>query len=246
MKRTLVLTVGSAEKRYDLPGAPSPADLADPERRTEAETRLAAFAGPAIALYSSAHHRLIIRGLQAVWERWGPQTMDLYILSCGYGLLAANDQVIPYEARAAETDDAELADRAARLHIPERGAALVRNYDLVFYLLSGWSLAALDLPLEISGFVQQIVLTDVEGCSRVPSAPNLHPFIADGGIAAQRWHVTADRVRGFLFERLCTQIVHYGPGVLDWLYRRPRDVELLFYKQTRWRPQLPLWPNRRR
>jgi hypothetical protein len=65
--------------------------------------------------------------------------------------------------------------------------------------------------------------------------------VADGPLAARRWHVKSDHVRGFLFGRVCRRIVLHGQVVLEWLVHHPEDVELLFYKRTTWRPQFALW-----
>jgi hypothetical protein len=238
---TLVISPCSAKKRGDVPDPARAVDLAEPERRQLAEERLAAFACPAIEMYTGTHHRLVVAGVRAVWERWGRQVLDIAILSGGYGLLPADQVIIPYDVTFDEFEDAEFAEWVARLAIPQRVAALVRDYDLVFYLLSGRYLAALDLPLEVPSSVQQIVLTDQESLDQVPRAANLHPVLAADGVAARRWHVKAPHVRGFLFGRLCDQVVRHGPAVLEWLRDYPQDTEQLFYKRARWRPQLALW-----
>jgi hypothetical protein len=108
-------------------------------------------------------------------------------------------------------------------------------------LLSGRYLAVLDLPLAVPPTVQQIILTAKENLDLVPAQPNLQAIVAAGGAAAQRWHVKADHVRGFLFRRLCKQIVQHGPLVIEWLYEHPEDTDSLFYKWARWRPQRTLW-----
>ena len=239
--RTLVISPCSANKRGDVPDPALAADLAEPERRQLAEERLAAFACPAIEMYTGTHHQLVVAGVRAVWERWGRNVLDLTILSGGYGLLPADQVIIPYDVTFDQFEDAEYAAWVARLEIPERAAALVQQYDLVFYLLSGRYLAALDLPLHVPDSVQQIVLTSQESLDQVPPAANLHPVVAAEGVAARRWHVKAPHVRGFLFGRLCSQVVRHGPAVLEWLRDCPQETELLFYKRARWRPQLTLW-----
>jgi hypothetical protein len=239
--RTLVISPCSAKKRGDVPDPALAADLAEPERRRLAEARLAAFACPAIEMYTGTHHRLVVAGVRAIWERWGHHVLDLSILSGGYGLLPADQVIIPYDVTFDQFEEAEFAAWVADLEIPRRATALVQEYDLVFHLLSGRYLAALGLPLDVPGSVQQIVLTSQESLDRVPLAANLHPLVAAGGVAARRWHVKAPHVRGFLFRRLCDQVVQHGPAVLEWLRDSPQDTELLFYKQARWRPQLALW-----
>jgi hypothetical protein len=242
--RTLVITPCSAKKRGDVSEPATAADLADPERREVTEARLAAFAHPAAEMYTGTHHRLVMEGLQAVWQHCGREILDVAILSGGYGLLVADQKIIPYDVTFDQFEEEELAGWVDRLQIAAQTAALVRKYDLVFYLLSGSYLAVLNLPLDVPDSVQQIVLTGQDSLDLVPSAPNLHPIVASEAVAARRWHVRAPHVRGFLFGRLCGQVVRHGPIVLEWLYHHPGDTELLFYKRSSWRPQPSLWVDR--
>jgi hypothetical protein len=239
--RTCVIVPCTAEKRGDVPDPALAIDLADPVRRVVAEERLAAYACPAMYMYAGAHHSLVMSGLDAVWERWGRETLDLAILSAGYGLLPANEVIIPYDVSLNEFEGPELDDWLARLRVSERAAELVREYDLAFYLLHGRYLDALGLPLSECQSVQQTVLTAQEDLARVPDSPEFQPIVAHGGRAAQRWHVKAPQVRGFLFQRLCMQVAQHGPEVLEWLSERPQETEKLFYKRAPWRPQYPLW-----
>ncbi len=205
------------------------------------EARRTNYARPAAEMYTSTHHRLVMEGVRSVWDRWGREVLDLAILSGGYGLLQADEVIVPYDLSFDELDGDALADLATYLRIPERSASLVRGYDLVFYLLSGRYLSVLSLPLDVPDSVHQILLTAQDSLALAPSAPNLHPVVADGGVAARRWHVKAPYVRGFLFDRLCKQIVQHGPPFLEWLYYQPGDTDSLFYKQAQWRPQWELW-----
>lgn len=215
--------------------------MADPEHRQQVEARLADHSLPAAEMYTGKHHRLVIEGMQAVWQQWGRQVLDLAILSGGYGVLRADEVIIPYDVSLDEFSGEALADWGATLQIPAKAAALVRQYDLVFLLLGGSYLAVLDLPLDVPDSVQQIILTGQDSMELVPPEPNLHPFVAAEAVAARRWHVKAPHVRGFLFGRLCAQVVQHGPGLLEWLYHHPQDTELLFYKRALWRPQMSLW-----
>ena len=239
--RACAITPCTAKKRGDVADPARAADLADPRRREQAEARLATLAQPAFEMYTGAHHRQVAAGVRAIWERWGRETLDVAILSGGYGLLGPEQVIIPYDVTFDEFDEKALEAWAGRLRIPERVAALAREHDLVFLLLSGRYLQVLELPLDVPYSVQQVVLTDHDSLALVPASPNVHAFVADGGQAARRWHVKAPHVRGFLFRRLCSRVVHHGPVVLEWLYHHPLDTEQFFYKRTRWRPQLALW-----
>jgi len=241
MMRTLVLTPCSAKKRSQVLEPALAADLADPEQRQQVTARLADLSLPAAEMYTGKHHRLVMDGVQAVWQQWGHGVLDLAILSGGYGVLRADEMIIPYDVTFDQFAGEALSDWGAMLQVRTKAAALVRKYDLVFLLLSGSYLAVLDLPLDVPDSVQQIVLTGQDSMELVPSKPNLHPFVAAGAVAARRWHVKARHVRGFLFGRLCAQVVQHGPGLLEWLYHHPEDTELLFYKRARWRPQMSFW-----
>ena len=241
--RSLVIVPCSAKKRDTVPRPARAADLMDPERHRQAEERLSAFACPAIEMYTGTHYRMVRDGLERVWAAWGRGFLDMAILSAGYGLLDPAEEIIPYDVTFDEFDTATYAQWVAELGIPGRTVQLVGEADLTFFLLSGRYLTALNLPLDIPAAPKQIVLTDPDSLHLVPTGPDIHSVIADGPTAARRWHVKAPHVRGFLFGRLCRQIVQHGPSVLEWLVERPQDTERLFYKRTRWRPQYRLWPN---
>lgn len=244
---TLVITAASVSNDGNhgaFPAAGRGLVLADAERHGQGEGQSVEYARPAAQMFTSTHHRLVMEGVQTVWERWGHQVLDVAILSAGYGLLQADDIIVPYDLSFDQFDSHALADLVTYLKIPEQTASLVREYDLVFYLLSGRYLSVLGLPLDVPDSVQQIVLTAQDSLDQVPVLPNLHPFVADGPVAARRWHVKAPYVRGFLFGRLCKQVVRHGPAVLEWLYYQPDDTDPLFYKRARWRPQWDLWPDK--
>jgi hypothetical protein len=219
MMRTLVITAGTAE-----PG----------EGNAHQEAR------PAIDQLTGKHDRLVVASVRAVWARWGRETMDLAVLYGTRGLVGGGEVLEPGVATWDPSGAAGPAG-AALPPIPEQATALAQAYELVLFLLSGDALAAIGLPLAVPERVQRVVLTDGESLAWVPVARNLWSVLADGPTAARRWHVKAGHVRGFLFRRLCRQVVQHGPGVLEWLHHQPGDLEQLFYKRARWRPQFPLW-----
>ena len=233
---------------------PSSATDAALDRRTESDTEWQAqasdseqashwteYARPAAEICTNPHNRLVIDAVRSVRDHWGPGVLDLAILSGGYGLLQPDEIIVPYDVSLNELGSDALGDLAAYLRISEQSASLVSEFDLVFYLLSGHYLAVLSLPLNVPDSVHQILLTALESLPLVPSAPNLFPFVADGSVAARRWHVKAPYVRGFLFDRLCRQVVQHGPAFLEWLYHQPGDTDPMFYKRAKWQPQWELW-----
>jgi hypothetical protein len=239
--RALVIVPSSATdatlERRTQSGSEWQAQASDSEQ----DGRWTEYARPAAEMYTNPHNRLVVDGVRSVRDHWGPGILDLAILSGGYGLLQPDEIVVPYDVSFDELDSDALEDLAAYLRLREQSASLVCEYDLVFYLLSGHFLSLLNLPLDVPDSVHQILLTAQESLPLVPPVPNLFPIVADGGVAARRWHVKAPYVRGFLFDRLCRQMVQHGPAFLEWLYYQPGDTDPMFYKRAKWQPQWELW-----
>lgn len=235
MIRSLVITAGQEHGDAGWFGATGPVLPGGVSRQPRAGARTA------IDLLTSKHDRQVAEGVRAVWERWGRQTLDLGVLLRSRGLVPAEDALTHPLERSGQAGAVRQVEAAAHAAVRESVTAAVRSHELVLYLLSGQALAALSLPLPVPDRVQQIVLTDDESLSLVPDEASLHAVVADGPTAARRWHVKAEQVRGFLFRRVCRQIEHHGPAVLEWVCFQPQELELLFYKRTRWRPQFPLW-----
>jgi hypothetical protein len=233
--QTLVITPCLGAEPQPAIDAGPVEDAGDPEGQQQTAVQ------PGGEPCTSTHHRLVMEGVQAVWERWGRGVLTVFLLSRTRGLFPAHERTMPNGVKLDDLDRWTLADEVVQKRISDQAAKLVRGFDLAFYLLSDPYLSALELPLDVPGSVQQILLTSEESLALVQAGPNLHLIVADGPVAAQRWHVKAAHVRGFLFKRLCHQITHHGPLVLEWLYRQPFDTEQLFYKRARWRPQWRLW-----
>jgi hypothetical protein len=195
---------------------------------------------------AGTHHGLVMKAVRSVWAAWGQKILDLAVLTTDPDLMQQGGhgrRTVSVGGSGGNSPDAEgsAAGQEARLVVPGQVEALLTGYDLAFVLLSESLLSAVRLPLEVPDRLQMVFLTNQDSLGLVPEMDGVETIVADGAVAARRWHVKADRVRGFLFGRLCGQIVEHGPALLEWLHRRPQDTESLFYKRARWRPQWPLW-----
>ena len=132
MIRTLVLTPCSAKKKGQVPEPALAADLADPKRREQVKSRLAEHSLPAAEMYTGRHHRLVMKGAQAVWQQWGSSALDLAILSGGFGVLRADETIIPYLGYPEARPSPLLGERVDV--DPEQFRTLMDE----FYTLRGW------------------------------------------------------------------------------------------------------------
>lgn len=126
---------------------------------------------PASQLYSGQQHVRLLRGLTSVN---GAFTVDLFILSAGYGLVRAERLLAPYECTFAGMSAVSLRKWADRLAIPESvRAALAPPYDLALILLgdSYIKACALDDSLKLGGLT--LLLCGQGAARRLPSLPLL-------------------------------------------------------------------------
>jgi hypothetical protein len=104
------------------------------------ENELASLLTPAEELYSGQQHVRLMRGLetfrsQSLANDKAP-SVDLWILSAGYGLVPANRRLGPYECTFQGMKTKMLRDWADRLNVPiEFRRILVEPYDLGLFLL---------------------------------------------------------------------------------------------------------------
>ena len=120
------------------------ADLsADAQGRRIAE--LSEYTLPAYQMYTGNQHARLIAGIEDL--RANGSTVDLHIISAGYGLIGGNQPIVPYECTFSGMTVGEIEAWASYLKIPETTAQLFQqtHYDLVLVLLGDTYLRALQL-----------------------------------------------------------------------------------------------------
>lgn len=104
---------------------------------------------PAIRRYTGEQHKHVVKGLNML--RYKDLSVDLNILSAGYGLIKENDLIADYDltfSRNSEKKDfptdCDIRDWSTRLRIREKVIQAIRDYDIVFFLLGQEYLIALN------------------------------------------------------------------------------------------------------
>ena len=124
-----------------------------PDHVMQRADALRAHTHPAEKMYTGQHHTRLMRGAQAV-RALDFATLDLWILSAGYGIISAERKVAPYDCTFSGIGKGELRGWANALSIPSDARAILeRPFDLGIVLLSNDYLAACQLPpdLELGG-----------------------------------------------------------------------------------------------
>ena len=144
--RITVLTSCTAEKATSATDQLTRDDFARGKDHVAHRTQsLQPFTQPAEKMYTGQHHVRLMRGVEAVRTQTS-HTLDLWILSAGYGLIHADQPVAPYDCTFNRMSSAELHAWAHHLGIPAKTNQLLQsNYDLLLVLLSNNYLAACKL-----------------------------------------------------------------------------------------------------
>src|SRR5258706_13308339 len=147
--RVVVLTSCTNEKRYSPENRLTQLELESVSNNvqlTEIETRFAQYRLPAEEMYTGQQHVRLMEGVKTFRETFGPDSLDLKIVSAGYGLIAGDRQVVPYEATFQGMNKDQRHRWTQHLHIPEMVRGLLsEKADFVFVSLGDAYLRALEL-----------------------------------------------------------------------------------------------------
>jgi hypothetical protein len=149
--RILIITSCTGEKRVKDPHGLTPQDFRKGRKHIEAREReLKALMSPAKNLYTGEQHIRLMRGIQALTAARPGTTVELRILSAGYGLISGERKIAPYEMTFNGMGKAELQAWSNELGIQGAiRAALAEPFDLGLLLLGEQYLAAANLSADL-------------------------------------------------------------------------------------------------
>lgn len=196
----LVVTSCTGEKQFKPPQPLTRVDFQDSQRYAAASERLQAYQCPAAELYTGVQHRYVMAAVQALRQRFGQAMVDLQILSAGYGLIAADRVIVPYEVTFNQFSAAELDTWAAELQIHQVFERAITSYDLIFVLLGERYLRALALPVETRADQTLIFLTSRQGDRYIPPLTAQVHRVHLSNQDAKRYGCALVGLKGFLLQ----------------------------------------------
>lgn len=177
----------------------------------------------AAEMYTGAQHRLLMEGLEQVWEVYGKQTVDLAIISAKYGLLSECDVIAPYNVTFQGLKKNEILERSNSLQLHERTKALIERYDLIFFLLGKEYIQGLQLPFEVPDTITQIFLLGAGYRKLIPDSPNTH-FVPVGSDLARELGVMGIALKGHVFKQLCKIVCRDGCQIFEKIKQNPQLI----------------------
>ena len=221
--RILVITSCTGRKKHKSPNQLTYEDFASPERLHRRTAELKDVKAPAAEMYTGQQHRHLMAGLEEIRKIYGSAVVDLHIISAGYGLLAEDDVIVPYNVTFSGLNKGDLLARSNSLQLHKRVETLIAGYDLVFFLLGKEYVQALQLPFEIPNTVTQVFLLGTGYRKLIPDSPNVH-FIPTGSSLAHELGVMGVALKGFVFKKICERVCHNGLPVFEKIRHNPQLI----------------------
>lgn len=211
--RIVVLTSCTGEKSIDSAEGLRLTDFERGATHVRArEKELKSQLRPAEDLYTGQQHVRLMRGVAALRAaNVTDLSIDLSILSAGYGVVPASQKLAPYEATFQGMGKSELRSWADQLGVPKGFRdALAAPYDLGLVLLGDDYLdaCALDANVRLGG--PTLLFCGRNTLRRLPKVGNLHA-IALGNPEAKRFSCGLVALKGELAARILSRIAADPP-----------------------------------
>ena len=158
-------------------------------------------------MYEGLNHKLLMDGLRKVREhnQYGKTSIDLYIISTGYGLINEHHPIVPYDVKPRDAIWKQFP-----YCICENVLDIIHNYDLVFFLL-GQDVEALQLAdqsFKYSGTATLIFLIAPTHSKKhipphLPLPSNIRVVNTGKALEKDVLGSSGYMLGGFVFKKLC-------------------------------------------
>lgn len=235
--RVLVVTSCTGEKRFKPNNQLTLADFQDAARLTDQEVELASYACPAGEMYTGAQHLRLMEGVKALRQALGSTVVDVKILSAGYGLIAENREIAPYEVTFNAMKGYEVDAWARSLKVHRAFEQALQNYDLVFILLGENYLRSLYLPVETRPDQTLVFFASQTGTQSIYGLAAKTFVLQLSNAEAKRYHYGLVGLKGFLFKRFAQSAIE-KPELLNSVQESPETIRQILDDESQL--ELPL------
>ena len=186
------------------------------------EKELKEFKLPAEEIYTGQQHIRLMRGIEAVKTAKNLK-VDLHILSAGYGMIPADQVVVPYECTFATMKTKELRQWADKLQVPQGFRETVgQKYDFGLVLLGDDYLDACALDAKVK-FGGPTLLFCGTGTAKALPQMNHIRVVAISNPEAKRFSCGLVALKGELAARVLKGVAK-DPAVVKQLMESSFDV----------------------
>lgn len=187
------------------------------------EKALAAYRLPAGEMYTGQQHVRLLRGIELMRKACPEVSIDLKIVSAGYGLIDEATPIVPYEMTFQGMRAKELRKWAHFLELPQNVLSVIPEYDLIIFLLGKEYLRTIDLPKDLHPLSTCIFLTSKGGLRYIPEGSNVLTYTLSNK-DAQRMGAGLVALKGKIIEIIGGHVHASGPKFLEGLKQSPESL----------------------
>lgn len=225
--RILVVTNCTGEKRFKPDNQLQLADFRDSKSLESRSTTLNEFSCSAGEMYTGAQHLRLMEGVKLLRKVGGTKnndsdiTVDVGIISAGYGLINEKTMIVPYEVTFNTMKGQEVDEWAQFLDIHKAFEQLISDYDLIFVLLGENYLRALNLPVKTNSN-QTFIFLASWGSSAYIQVKFGNTFVLPLSNAEAKYYgYGLVGLKGFLFKQFA-QLAHRDGQLISNLVKNPQ------------------------
>jgi hypothetical protein len=162
---------------------------------------------PASQLYRGRQHRLLMQGVELLRQTFGPESVEVKIISAGFGLVDEGQPLPPYNATFAGLPSSAIPPLARRLGIVQKMQTLLTGpYACAFFLLGESYLLSLGLPFATLPAFPCLFLAGPSSHKRIPRrSPYAFVRVGQDDSIAFRYNLVG--LKGLLFKYFAQQII---------------------------------------
>lgn len=239
--RVLVITSCTGEKRFKPDNQLTLEDFKEPTYLQQREAELAEFVCPAGQMYTGMQHLRLMEGVQLLRQSLGQDTVEVSILSAGYGLIHEHRAIAPYEVTFNTMKSREIDVWAQYLKVRQEFEKFIQDYDLIFVLLGEQYLRSVSFPVTTRSDQTLIFLASQTGTKFISELDAKTFVLPLSNKDAKRWRYGLVGLKGFLLKQFATVAVT-KPEVLGDVYKKPELIQIILERESQLELQLGL-PN---
>ncbi len=231
--KILVISSCSSTKKHKPVNRLLVEDFSPPKRLAARTAELKPYEVPAAKMYTGEAHKLVMEGLELLRGSYEQSTVDLSIISAGYGLLRADEPIVPYDVTFKSLGVKALLARRDALELHRKAGNLIKDYELVFFLLGRKYVRALEILFENPSEATQIILAPPSWNQRIrrlaSSHRHIHVVCTEADLANQLSGASKYNLKGFLFKKVCEAACRDGLQLFEEIRQHPqmiRDIAL--------------------
>lgn len=237
--RLLVVTSCTGEKRFKPDNPLTLSDFRDEGRLQEREKALSEFTVPAAEMYAGQQHLLVMEGVRLLREAFGQKSIDLAILSAGYGLISEDRVIAPYDVTFQTMKASEIDEWGQSLGIRQAFEITIKDYDLILVLLGEHYLRSLALPVQTRAD-QTLVFLASHGSKRYVRDSSAKTVILPlSNEEAKQFRCSLIGLKGWIFREFAKVSIR-EPGWLQRAWEQPQ-IFADFLQPSQIQLELPLF-----